>query len=68
LQPTDVSPAVGQITIQEAVGSELLLVARSETGTFFCLRQLANSPAFDQGQGAAFSVIDDTVECTGGGW
>jgi type IV pilus assembly protein PilA len=65
-QPADVTPAIGQITIQEAVGTELLLIARSQTGTFFCLRQLANSPAFDRGQGAAFSDVDDTVECTGG--
>jgi type IV pilus assembly protein PilA len=65
-QPADVSPAVGQITIQEAAGSVLLLIARSQAGNFFCLRQLANSPAFDRGQGAAFSNVDDTVECTGG--
>lgn len=65
-QPADDDPAVGQITIQVAAGTELLLATKSGTDTYFCLRQLANSPAFDRGQGAAFSDVDDTVDCTGG--
>ena len=59
-------PAVGQIAIQQASGSELLIVARSQSGTYFCLRQLANSPAFDRGAGVAFADVDTAVECTGG--
>ncbi len=62
----DTDPAVEEITIQEATGSALLLISRSRTGRYFCLRQLANSPAFDKGQGAAFSAVDQTAECTGG--
>ena len=65
-QAAAVDPAAGQITIQVAAGSELLIVAKSPSGTYFCLRQLANSPAFDRGQGATFSDVDDTVDCTGG--
>lgn len=65
-QPNGVDPAVDQITIQEALGTELLLISRSQGGTYFCLRQLANSPAFDQGRGVSFSAVDDTAECTGG--
>jgi type IV pilus assembly protein PilA len=65
-QPVGTDPAVGQITIQAAVGTELLLVSRSQTNTYYCLRQLANSPAFDRGEAIAFSDIDQTAECTGG--
>ncbi len=39
---------------------------KSQSGTYFCLRQLANSPAFDKGHGNAFATVDDTNECTGG--
>ncbi len=60
------NPASPQIAIQFASGSELLLVARSRSGTYFCLRQLANSPAFERGRGAAFGDVDTPVECTGG--
>jgi type IV pilus assembly protein PilA len=63
---TGVDPSVSELTVQSAVGTELLLVARSQSGTYFCLRQLANSPAFDRGQAAAFAGVDDPVECTGG--
>lgn len=59
-------PATGQIAIQFASGSELLLVARSRSGTYFCLRQLANSPAFERGRGAAFPDVDTPAKCTGG--
>jgi type IV pilus assembly protein PilA len=65
-QAADVDPAAGQITIQEAAGTGLLLVTKSGTGTYFCLRQLASSPAFDKGSGAAFATVDDTAECTAG--
>ena len=59
-------PAAGQIAIQVAGGQDLLLVSRSRSGTYFCLRQLANSPAFDRGRGAAFADVDTAPECTGG--
>jgi len=59
-------PASGEIAIQFAAGSELLLVARSRSGTYFCLRQLANSPAFERGRGAGFGDVDTPIECTGG--
>lgn len=65
-QPADTDPDTGEITIQEAMGTELLLVSKSQSGTYFCLRQLANSPAFDRGQGAAFAAVSDTALCTGG--
>jgi type IV pilus assembly protein PilA len=65
-RPQGTPPAVREITIQRAVGTELLLVTRARSGVYFCLRQLANSPAFDRGVGAAFADVDDPAECTGG--
>ncbi|HEX6331918.1 MAG TPA: prepilin-type N-terminal cleavage/methylation domain-containing protein [Actinomycetota bacterium] len=59
-------PAAGQIAIQVAAGQDLLLVSRSRGGTYFCLRQLANSPAFDKGRGLVFADVDTGPECTGG--
>lgn len=59
-------PGQDQVAIQFASGSELLLVAKSGSGTYFCLRQLANSPAFERGRGATFADVDTTAECTGG--
>jgi type IV pilus assembly protein PilA len=65
-QAADAEPEVGQITIQVAAGTELLLVTKSGTGKYFCLRQLASSPAFDKGSGVAFANVNETAECTGG--
>jgi type IV pilus assembly protein PilA len=63
-------PAREQITIQDAgsdaQGQNLLLVTLSRSGTFFCVAQLANSPAFDRGHGAAFGDVDTTAECIQG--
>ncbi len=59
-------PTKGQIDIEVANGSELLLVALSDTATYFCLSQQANSPVIDKGQGANFSDVDTVAECTGG--
>lgn len=59
-------PPQGEIAIQLAAGRELLLVSLSGSGTYFCLSQLANSPATDRGKGAAFADVDTSAECTGG--
>jgi len=59
-------PAKGQIDIEVANGSELLLVSLSDTLTYFCLAQQANSPVTDKGEGANFSDVDTVAECTGG--
>jgi type IV pilus assembly protein PilA len=59
-------PAKGQIDIEVANGSELLLVSLSDTLTYYCLGQQANSPVTDKGQGTNFSDVDTVAECTGG--
>ena len=54
-QPAGTQPTGNQITIQAPDAgdpvTELLLVARSDSGTFFCLGQLPNSPVYVRGQG-----------------
>jgi prepilin-type N-terminal cleavage/methylation domain-containing protein len=56
----------GQIAIEIAAGPNLLLVARSKSGTYFCMSQVANNPATDRGRGVTFADVDTVSECTGG--
>ena len=65
-QATGVDPTGHQITIQTASGSSLLLVIHSGSGSYFCVAQIANSPATDRGAGAVFADVDTVPECTGG--
>jgi type IV pilus assembly protein PilA len=64
-QPADTS-APGQITIQVASGPNVLLIAPSKSGTYFCMAQVANNPATDRGRGPTFATVDTVAECTGG--
>jgi hypothetical protein len=54
-QPAGTQPSGNQITIQAPdLGdpiTELLLVAHSESGRYFSLGQLPNTPVFVRGQG-----------------
>jgi len=59
-------PATGQVDIEIASGTDLLLVSVSKTGTFFCLAQTAFAPATDRGMGLQFTDVDIIPECTGG--
>jgi type IV pilus assembly protein PilA len=60
------APTIGQVSIHVHTGSELLLVSVSSTGRYFCLAQVAGSPATDRGQSTAFASVDSTAECTNG--
>jgi type IV pilus assembly protein PilA len=59
-------PVRPEVAIQEAAGSELLLIGASQTGIYFCLAQLPGSPLTQRGNSTVFSDIDTTAECTGG--
>ncbi|HLB62557.1 MAG TPA: prepilin-type N-terminal cleavage/methylation domain-containing protein [Actinomycetota bacterium] len=60
-------PAVGEIAIDVASGDLLLLVARAGgTGTYWCVAQIAASPATSRGGSATYTDVDTTAECTGG--
>lgn len=60
------APAGDQISIQVRAGSELLLVRRSTSGAFFCVAQIAASPATTRGSGAVFTDVDTVAKCTDG--
>ena len=68
-QPAGTQPIGNQITIQAPDAgdpdTELLLIARSGTGTYFCLGQLPNSPVFVRGQGA-WADVNTTANCDQG--
>jgi type IV pilus assembly protein PilA len=59
-------PALGEVSIQVHLVQELLLVSRASTGHYFCLAQVATSPATDRGKGQAFGDVDTVAECRGG--
>jgi type IV pilus assembly protein PilA len=59
-------PGRGEIDIEVANASDLLLVSLSDTGTYFCLSQQANSPVTDKGKDLLFSNVDTVAECAGG--
>lgn len=59
-------PAVDQISIQVHVGQELLLVGHSRSENYFCLAQVATSPATDRGRGTSFAAVDTVGECNNG--
>lgn len=60
------APAGGQISIEVHAGTDLLMVRRSTSGDFFCVAQIADSPATTRGSGAGFADVDTVAECTGG--
>ena len=68
-QPAGTQPTGNQITIQAPdTGdpvTELLLIAHSNSGTFFCLGQLPNSPVFVRGQGD-WTDVNVTASCDQG--
>ncbi len=59
-------PTGTQIDIEFALGDSVLLIERSKTGTYFCIAQVPGSPLTSRGQGAAFTDVDTTGECTQG--
>jgi type IV pilus assembly protein PilA len=59
-------PARGEMDIEVANGSNLLLVSLSDTGTYFCLAQQASSPVTDKGEDTVFANLDTVAECIGG--
>lgn len=58
------APAVGEISIALASGNSLLIVARAQSGDFFCIAQ--STKQIDRGRGVAFADIDTALECAGG--
>ena len=59
-------PGRGEMDIEVANASDLLLVSLSDTGTYFCLAQQASSPVTDKGSDTVFTNLDSVAECAGG--
>ena len=59
-------PTTGTMDIQIANGPNLLLVAKSDNLTFFCLSQVSGNPLTDRGHSTDFTQVDTVAECTGG--
>lgn len=59
-------PAIGQISIQVASGSDLLLIGLSKSGTYFCIAQVAGSPVTIKGGDPSFANVDTVAECDQG--
>jgi type IV pilus assembly protein PilA len=59
-------PPGDEVSIEINTGSNLLLVRRSVSGTYFCVAQVLSSPATQRGSGATFADVDTIAECDGG--
>ena len=59
-------PALGEISIVQHAGWDLLLVTESGSGAFFCVAQVMGSPATERGAGGAFADFSTTADCAGG--
>ena len=64
--PSGTVPTGTQIDIEIAVGSSVLLIEKSKTGTYFCIAQVPGSPLVSRGQSATFTNVDTTAECIQG--
>ena len=60
------TPVGGEISIQVHSGSDLLLVGYSDSGRFYCVAQIAGSPATSRGSASALAGVDTVAECVGG--
>jgi type IV pilus assembly protein PilA len=61
------APGPGDVSIQVHNGQQLLLVGLSDSGNYFCLAQVASSPATVRGRGSTFASVNTVGGC-GGGW
>lgn len=60
------APIVGEVSIVVAAATDLLLVARSSSGRYFCVAQIAGSPVIQRGNGAAFVDVNTVATCDTG--
>jgi prepilin-type N-terminal cleavage/methylation domain-containing protein len=60
------APTGDVISIHVNADTDLLMIRRSTSGTFFCIAQVADSPSTQRGEARVFSAVDTVPECTGG--
>ena len=54
------------IAVVLAAGEDLLIVRRSDTGTYFCVSDQQANPGYSRGRGASYASVDTHPECVGG--
>lgn len=59
-------PPGKEISIEIHAGWDLLLIRRSDSGTYYCVAQLAETPSTRLGNGKTLADVDTIAECTGG--
>jgi type IV pilus assembly protein PilA len=59
-------PAPGEVAIEFASGDSVLLINRSESGTYWCIAQIPGSPLNQKGGDATYTNVDTTGECNQG--
>ena len=64
--PSGTVPTGTQIDIEVAVGSSVLLIEKSKTGTYYCIAQVPGSPLTSRGQSTTYTNVDTTAECIQG--
>jgi type IV pilus assembly protein PilA len=54
------------IAITVAASEDLVLIRRSDTGTYFCISDQQANPGYSKGLGASYAAVDTHAECVGG--
>jgi type IV pilus assembly protein PilA len=60
------APTRGQVAIQIASGTDLLLIGLSSSQTYWCVAQVNGNPGTTRGGDPVFTNVDTVAECTGG--
>ncbi|MGQ0670262.1 MAG: prepilin-type N-terminal cleavage/methylation domain-containing protein [Actinomycetota bacterium] len=60
------APAIGEIKIEVASATDLLLITQARSGMFWCLAQVAGSPVTLRGGDVNFANVDTVAECNQG--
>ncbi len=60
-------PAVGEVSVNVESDSQVIMVAQSASGTYFCIADDTNVGT-TYGSGGAFADVDEVAECNGTSW
>ena len=60
------APSIGEISIEVAGGTDLLLITRSRTDYFWCVAQVAGSPLTVKGGSNDWTQVNTLVGCNQG--
>ncbi len=60
------APALGQVSIEVALGNSVLLIDKSKSGTYWCIAQVPGSPLNQKGGDAVWANVNTTASCNQG--